>query len=89
MLCSFSELGMSDDHDGILELPLDAPVGQDIREYLQLNDHVIEVDLTPNRMDCLGIKGLATEVGVLNQTEVTPVTVTRLKQQLKTKSVLL
>ncbi len=76
MLCSFSELGMSDDHDGILELPLDAPVGQDLREYLQLNDHVIEVDLTPNRMDCLGIKGLATEVGVLNQTEVTPVTVT-------------
>tara|TARA_R110002153_G_scaffold49738_3_gene140248 strand:- start:6797 stop:9181 length:2385 start_codon:yes stop_codon:yes gene_type:complete len=71
MLCSFSELGISDDHDGILELPLDAPIGQDIREYLQLDDVTIEVDLTPNRADCLGIKGLAREVGVLNQTSVT------------------
>jgi phenylalanyl-tRNA synthetase beta chain len=70
MLCSFSELGVSDDHDGILELPLDAPVGEDIREYLQLDDVTIEVDLTPNRADCLGIKGLAREVGVLNKTSV-------------------
>ena len=71
MLCSFSELGISDDHDGILELPLGAPIGQDVREYLQLDDVTIEVDLTPNRADCLGIKGLAREVGVLNQTLVT------------------
>jgi len=70
MLCSFSELGISDDHDGILELPADAPIGQDIRDYLQLDDVTIEVDLTPNRADCLGIKGLAREVGVLNQTSV-------------------
>jgi phenylalanyl-tRNA synthetase beta chain len=70
MLCSFSELGISDDHDGILELPKDAPIGQDVREYLQLDDVSIEVDLTPNRADCLGIKGLAREVGVLNQTSV-------------------
>jgi phenylalanyl-tRNA synthetase beta chain len=70
MLCSFSELGISDDHDGILELPLDAPVGEDIRDYLQLDDVTIEVDLTPNRADCLGIKGLAREVGVLNKTSV-------------------
>jgi phenylalanyl-tRNA synthetase beta chain len=71
MLCSFSELGISDDHDGILELPLDAPIGEDIRAYLQLDDVSIDVDLTPNRADCLGIKGLAREVGVLNQTAVT------------------
>jgi phenylalanyl-tRNA synthetase beta chain len=70
MLCSFSELGISDDHDGILELPLDAPIGQDFRQYLQLDDVTIEVDLTPNRADCLGIKGLAREVGVLNQAPV-------------------
>ena len=70
MLCSFSELGISDDHDGILELPADAPIGQDVREYLQLDDVTIEVDLTPNRADCLGIKGLAREVGVLNQASV-------------------
>ena len=71
MLCSFSELGISDDHDGILELPVDAPIGQDVRTYLQLDDVTIEVDLTPNRADCLGIKGLAREVGVLNQALVT------------------
>lgn len=70
MLCSFSELGISDDHDGIIELPTDAPVGNDIRDYLSLNDVTIEVDLTPNRADCLGIRGLAREVGVLNQAEV-------------------
>ncbi|MGO4892808.1 phenylalanine--tRNA ligase subunit beta [Flavobacterium sp. W21_SRS_FM6] len=70
MLCSFSELGISDDHNGIIELPLDAPIGVDIRDYLQLDDISIEVDLTPNRADCLGIKGLAREVGVLNSSEV-------------------
>lgn len=70
MLCSFSELGISDDHDGIMELPLDAPIGQDIRDYLALDDVTIEVDLTPNRADCLGIRGIAREVGVLNQEEV-------------------
>ncbi|MDX1676846.1 phenylalanine--tRNA ligase subunit beta [Arsukibacterium sp.] len=70
MLCSFSELGMADDSDGIMELPDDAPVGIDIRQYLELDDHTIEVDLTPNRADCLGIKGLAREVGVLNKLSV-------------------
>lgn len=70
MLCSFSELGISDDHNGIIELPLDAPVGTDVRDYLHLDDLSIEVDLTPNRADCLGIKGLAREVGVLNGIEV-------------------
>ena len=71
MLCSLSELGMAEDSDGILELPADAPIGQDVRQYLQLDDHIIEVDLTPNRADCLGIKGLAREVGVLNSLAVT------------------
>ena len=71
MLCSLSELGINDDFDGILELPADAPLGQDIRDYLQLNDKTIEVDLTPNRADCLGIKGLAREVAVLNKLTVT------------------
>ncbi|MAD76849.1 MAG: phenylalanine--tRNA ligase subunit beta [Rheinheimera sp.] len=70
MLCSFSELGMADDSDGIMELPADAPVGIDIRQYLELDDHTIEVDLTPNRADCLGIKGLAREVSVLNNSSV-------------------
>lgn len=70
MLCSFSELGISDDHDGIIELPADAPIGADIRDYLGLDDNAIEVDLTPNRADCLGIRGIAREVGVLNNLDV-------------------
>lgn len=70
MLCSTSELGMDDDHDGILELPADAPVGTDYRAWLGLDDHSLDVDLTPNRADCLGIKGLAREVGVLNNLDV-------------------
>ena len=71
MLCSYSELGIDIDSDGIIELPLDAPLGTDLREYLQLDDAVIEVDLTANRADCLGMVGLAREVGVLNRAAVT------------------
>ncbi|NMP32426.1 phenylalanine--tRNA ligase subunit beta [Thalassotalea sp. M1531] len=76
MLCSESELGMAESADGILELPTDAPVGTDIREYLDLNDNTIDVDLTANRGDCLGIKGLAREVGVLNGMEVNEIAIT-------------
>ena len=65
MLCSASELQISDDNDGLLELAADAPVGQDIRVYLDLDDASIEVDLTPNRGDCLSLAGLAREVGAL------------------------
>ncbi|VFS74855.1 Phenylalanine--tRNA ligase beta subunit [Kluyvera cryocrescens] len=67
MLCSFSELGISDDHDGIIELPADAPLGTDIREYLKLDDNTIEISVTPNRADCLGIIGVARDVAVLNK----------------------
>lgn len=66
MLCSESELGLSDSHEGLMELPADAPVGQDLRDYLQLDDVTVDVDLTPNRSDCLSIRGIAREVGVLN-----------------------
>ncbi|MCC5851333.1 MAG: phenylalanine--tRNA ligase subunit beta [Alkalimonas sp.] len=71
MLCSLSELGMAEESDGIVELPVDAPVGQDIRQYLQLDDVTIEVDLTPNRADCLGLLGLAREVATLNAMDFT------------------
>ncbi|WP_290539081.1 phenylalanine--tRNA ligase subunit beta [Alcanivorax sp.] len=67
MLCGASELGLEDLIDGLMELPEDAPVGTDFRDYLQLNDAVIEVDLTPNRADCLSVRGIAREVGVMNQ----------------------
>ncbi|WP_281648721.1 phenylalanine--tRNA ligase subunit beta [Parendozoicomonas sp. Alg238-R29] len=63
MLCGDDEIGLASERaDGIMELPLDAPVGADIREYLQLDDTIIDVDLTPNRGDCLSIAGLAREV---------------------------
>ncbi len=70
MLCAESELGLSDDAAGLMELREDAPVGQNLRDYLQLEDQCIEVDLTPNRGDCLSIAGLAREVGVLNKAPV-------------------
>ena len=71
MLCSESEIGLSDDSNGIMELASDAPIGKCVREYLDLNDVTIDVDLTANRGDCLGLKGLAREVGVLNSLSVT------------------
>ncbi|EOD78691.1 Phenylalanyl-tRNA synthetase beta chain [Grimontia indica] len=70
MLCSFSELGIDVESNGIMELPADAVIGTDFREFLKLNDVTIDVDLTANRADCLSIKGLAREVGVLNRAEV-------------------
>jgi phenylalanyl-tRNA synthetase beta chain len=66
MLCSASELQLSDDHEGLMELPAGAPVGKDLVSYLGLSDVTIDIDLTPNRADCLSIRGIAREVGVLN-----------------------
>ena len=70
MLCSYGELGIELDSSGIIELPLDAPIGTCVREYLQLNDSIVEIDLTPNRADCLSMAGVAREVGVLKQATV-------------------
>ncbi|MCP8349321.1 MULTISPECIES: phenylalanine--tRNA ligase subunit beta [Pseudomonas] len=75
MLCSAAELQISEENDGLLELAADAPVGQDIRVYLDLDDASIEVDLTPNRGDCLSLAGLAREVGALYGAPVTRPTV--------------
>lgn len=71
MLCSQAELQVGEGNDGLMELPADAPVGQDFRVYLELDDASIEVDLTPNRGDCLSVAGLAREVGALYDTAVT------------------
>ena len=70
MLCSERELGISDNHEGLYRLPDDAPVGTSVRDYLNLDDRSIELDLTPNRSDCLGMRGLAREAGVLFEAEV-------------------
>ena len=67
MLCSYSELGISEDHSGIIELPQDAPIGTELREYLKLDDQAVEISLTPNRADCLSIAGVAREIAVVNK----------------------
>ena len=75
MLCAEAELGLVEASVGIMHLPMDAPLGLNLRDYLQLNDDIIDVDLTPNRGDCLSIKGIAREVGVINQLPVSEVNV--------------
>lgn len=76
MLCSFSELGIAVEQDGIIELPQDATIGTDIRQYLQLDDNTIEISVTPNRADCLGIIGVARDVAVLNRLPLNEVNMT-------------
>jgi len=76
MLCAEEELGLADKSDGLWDLPSDAPLGVCMREYLGLSrdgrdDKIIDVDLTPNRGDCLSLAGLSREVGVLNKVDVT------------------
>ena len=70
MLCGADELGLSDERDGLMELPDFFVIGSDFAELLSLPDEVVEVDLTPNRGDCLSITGLARELGVLSQAQV-------------------
>ncbi|KAA6130953.1 phenylalanine--tRNA ligase subunit beta [Cupriavidus cauae] len=65
MLCSARELKLSEDHEGLLILPEDAPVGENIRRYLDLDDQVFVIKLTPNKADCLSIHGVAREVAAL------------------------
>ncbi len=66
MLCSERELGLGESHEGLWDLPADAPAGADLREWLALDDQVIEVDLTPNRGDCFSVLGVAREVALMN-----------------------
>lgn len=73
MLCSEKELGLADSADGIMELPDDAPVGRSLNDFLELDDVSIELDLTPNRGDCLSLAGVAREVGVMTRLDVQPV----------------
>ncbi len=68
MLCSAKELCIAEDASGLLVLPADAPVGQDIRTYLDLDDRLLTLKLTPNRADCLSLSGVAREVAALTST---------------------
>ena len=73
MLCSSKELGLTESADGLMELADDAPVGEDFRVYLDLDDKTIDIDLTPNRSDCLSVAGVAREVGVLTSEDINAV----------------
>ena len=73
MLCSAKELGTAGDAAGIMELAADAPVGQPVRQWLNLDDHLITLKLTPNRGDCLSLTGIAREVAALADTPLTTV----------------
>ena len=66
MLCGASEIDLVDDIDGLLELPADAPVGTDIREYLGLDNQILDISITPNRGDCFSVRGIAREISVIN-----------------------
>ena len=70
MLCGPDELGVSEERFGLMELPASLETGADLRDALALDDTIIEIDLTPNRGDCLGVRGLAREIGVLNEAAV-------------------
>ena len=65
MLCSARELGLSDEHSGLLLLPSQAPIGTDVRAALALDDHILTIKLTPNRADCLSVVGVAREVAAV------------------------
>ncbi|MBV1960727.1 MAG: phenylalanine--tRNA ligase subunit beta, partial [Immundisolibacteraceae bacterium] len=71
MLCSSSELELDEQSAGILELDTDAPVGTSITSHLQLDDHILEVELTPNRGDCLSAKGLGRDLAAITNVEFT------------------
>lgn len=72
MLCSAAELGIADDHSGLLALAADAPMGKNVREVLQLDDRLLTIKLTPNRADCLSVTGIAREVAAFAGGTFTP-----------------
>ena len=76
MLCSAKELGLAEEADGLLVLPADAPRGELLRDYLQLDDVLLTLKLTPNRADCLSLQGLAREVSALTNTPSAPIDMT-------------
>ncbi|VWC70456.1 phenylalanine--tRNA ligase subunit beta [Burkholderia lata] len=82
MLCSARELKLSEDHSGLLVLPEDTPVGQDIRETLNLDDTIFEIKLTPNKADCLSVFGIARETAAITNAPLTPVDIRPVRVEL-------
>ncbi|RDV02804.1 phenylalanine--tRNA ligase subunit beta [Sphingorhabdus pulchriflava] len=79
MMCSVAELELGDDHDGIIELPADAPIGMAFAEYADANDPVIDVAITPNRQDCMGVMGIARDLAAAGLGTFKPVEVPTIK----------
>jgi len=75
MLCSARELKLSEDHSGLMILPEDTPIGQDIREALRLDDQIFEIKLTPNKADCLSVFGVARETAAITGARLTPLAI--------------
>jgi phenylalanyl-tRNA synthetase beta chain len=85
MLCSAKELGFSDDHSGLLELPADAKAGTDIGKALQLDEQIFTFKFTPNRADCLSVLGIAREVSALTGAKLNNLKIERIKERNKAK----
>ncbi|MCW8194172.1 phenylalanine--tRNA ligase subunit beta [Proteobacteria bacterium 005FR1] len=83
MLCAQTELEAGEDSSGLWELPEDAPIGTPLQDYLNLADSIIDVDLTPNRGDCLSLRGIAREVGVINRLPVSEPQIASVKPQIE------
>ena len=79
MLCGASEIDLVDDIDGLLELPADAPIGMDIREYLGLDNQILDISITPNRGDCFSVRGIAREIAVINNMTMQPPEINSIK----------
>jgi len=79
MMCSTRELELGDDHDGIIELPADAPVGKSFADYAQMDDPVIDVAITPNRQDCMGVRGIARDLAAAGLGTLKPLSIPQIE----------
>ena len=83
MMCSVRELQIGDEHDGIIELPADAPVGTTFADYAELNDPVFDVNVTPNRQDCMGVRGIARDLAAAGVGTLKPLGVPQVEGRFK------
>ena len=83
MMCSVRELQIGDEHDGIIELPADAPVGTAFADYAALNDPVFDVNVTPNRQDCMGVRGIARDLAAAGVGTLKPLAVPQIEGSFK------
>jgi phenylalanyl-tRNA synthetase beta chain len=84
MLCSTAELGLTESAEGVWELPPDTPLGKDLRFWLEMDDYSFEINLTPNRGDCLSVAGIAREVAVINRCSVVVPTISAISSNIAT-----